>query len=58
VLPSRWPEEVREHVRRNLAAWKPRGGDVFNNAHNIQAGVPAEKVVAMYDGAFEFGFYG
>ena len=29
--------------------FKPGGGYVFNNVHNIQAGVPAENIVAMYD---------
>ena len=57
VLPSASPETVREHVRRNLEAWKPGGGYVFNNVHNIQAGVPPENVVALYDAAYEFGFY-
>jgi uroporphyrinogen decarboxylase len=37
--------------------FKPGGGYVFNNVHNIQAGVPPENVVAMYDAALEFGFY-
>jgi uroporphyrinogen decarboxylase len=57
ILPSASPDTVREHVRRNLAVWKPGGGYVFNNVHNIQAGVPPENVVAMYDAAYEFGFY-
>ncbi|HUT90041.1 MAG TPA: uroporphyrinogen decarboxylase family protein [Thermoguttaceae bacterium] len=57
VLPRESPETVREHVRRNLAIWKPGGGYVFNNVHNIQAGVPAENVVAMYDAAYDYGFY-
>lgn len=57
VLPSASPETVREHVRRNLEAWKPGGGYVFNNVHNIQAGVPPENIVAFYDAAYEFGFY-
>ena len=57
VLPSASPETVREHVRRNLAAWKPNGGYVFNNVHNIQGGVPPENIVAFYDAAYEFGFY-
>ena len=39
-------------------AWKPGGGYVFNNVHNIQAGVPPENIVALYDAAYEFGFYG
>ncbi len=57
VLPSAEPETVRQHVRRNLAVWKPGGGYVFNNVHNIQAGVPAENIVALYDAAYEYGFY-
>ncbi len=57
VLPRATPEVVRENVKRNLELWKPGGGYVFNNVHNIQAGVPAENVVALYDAAYEFGFY-
>jgi len=57
VLPSETPEAVREHVRRNLDIWKPGGGYVFNNVHNIQAGVPPENVVALFDAAYEYGFY-
>jgi len=58
VLPQAPPETVGEHVRRNLEIWKPGGGYVFNNVHNIQAGVPPENVVALFDAAYEFGFYG
>ena len=57
VLPFASPAEVREHVRRNLEAFKPGGGYVFNNVHNIQADVPADNVLAMYDAAYEFGRY-
>ncbi|HJN18431.1 MAG TPA: uroporphyrinogen decarboxylase family protein [Armatimonadota bacterium] len=57
VLPSGSPDDVREHVAHNLAAWMPGGGYVFNNVHNIQAGVPAENIVALYDAAYESGFY-
>ncbi len=57
VLPFASPEEIREDVRRNVEAFKPGGGYVFNNVHNIQAGVPPENVVALYDAALEFGFY-
>lgn len=56
-FPFASPEEVREHVRRNLEIWKPGGGYVFNNVHNIQADVPPENIVAFYDAAFEYGFY-
>jgi len=58
VLPTAPPDTVREHVRRNMAAWKPGGGYVFNNVHNIQAAVPPENIVALYEAAYEFGFYG
>ena len=57
VLPTAGPEEVAEHVRRNLLTFMPGGGYVFNNVHNIQADVPVENIVAMYDAAYEYGFY-
>jgi uroporphyrinogen decarboxylase len=57
VLPQGSPAEVRRQVGENLQAFKPGGGYVFNNVHNIQAGVPAENIVALYDAAYEFGFY-
>jgi uroporphyrinogen-III decarboxylase len=30
---------------------------VFNNVHDIQYGVPPENVEALYDTAYEYGFY-
>ncbi len=57
VLSFAGPQEVREHVRRNVEALKPGGGYVFNSVHNIQAGVPPENIVAMFDEAWACGFY-
>jgi uroporphyrinogen decarboxylase len=57
VLPSASPEVVREHVRQNLEIWKPGGGYVFNNVHNIQADIPPENIVALYEAAYDYGFY-
>ncbi|MEK7685509.1 MAG: uroporphyrinogen decarboxylase family protein [Verrucomicrobiota bacterium] len=57
VLPRATPAEVRENVRQNLEAFKPGGGYVFNNVHNLQADVPPENILAMYDAAYEFGKY-
>jgi uroporphyrinogen decarboxylase len=57
VLPRATPEEIREHVRRNVETFKTGGGYVFNNVHNIQADVPAENIIALFDAAYEFGFY-
>jgi uroporphyrinogen decarboxylase len=57
VLPNGRPEEVSADVRANLAAFMPGGGYIFNNIHNIQGEVPADNVLAMYDTAWEYGFY-
>jgi uroporphyrinogen decarboxylase len=57
VLPHAAPAQVREQVRQNLEIFKPGGGYVFNSIHNIQADVPAENIVALYDAAHEYGFY-
>jgi len=57
ILPFAAQDVVADHVRRNLAIWMPGGGYVFNNVHNIQSGVPPENVIAMYDAAYEAGFY-
>ena len=57
VLPFAKPEEVARQVRRNVETFKAGGGYVFNNVHNIQGGVPPENIVAMYDAAYEAGFY-
>ena len=57
VLPFATPREIREHVRKNLAAFKPGGGYVFNNVHNIQYGVPPQNIVELFDAAYEFGPY-
>jgi uroporphyrinogen decarboxylase len=57
VLPFATPAEVKEHVRRNVGILKQGGGFVFNNCHNIQAGVPPENVVALYEAAYECGWY-
>jgi uroporphyrinogen decarboxylase len=57
VLPRGTPSEVAENVRRNLDAFRPDGGYVFNSIHNIQGEVPPENIIAMFDTAYECGFY-
>jgi uroporphyrinogen decarboxylase len=57
VLPRGSPSEVAGDVRRNLEAFKPGGGYVFNSIHNIQGEVPPENIVALFDAAHEYGFY-
>ncbi len=57
VLPHGRPEEVKEDVRRNIEALAPGGGFVFNTVHNIQADVPPENVIAMWEAVREYGVY-
>lgn len=49
TLPLGTPEQVREEVERNIRVFSQGGGFVFNNVHNIQAGVPVENLVAMFE---------
>lgn len=49
TLPFGTPEEVAEQVREHLAVFGRGGGYVFNTVHNIQAAVPTENLLAMFD---------
>lgn len=56
VLPKGTPNEVREHVKKNLDAfaWQ-KGGFVFTQVHNIQPNVPVENIEAMFDAVWQYG---
>jgi len=54
VLPFATPDEVAQHVRERIEIFAPGGGFVFNSIHNIQADVPPENIVAMFDTALGF----
>ena len=49
--PGGTPEEVGREVHRMVRVLGRDGGYVLGAVHNIQADVPPENVVAMYDGA-------
>ena len=49
ILPKGLPEEVRNHVRRQVDVLKRGGGFVFQQVHNVLADVPPENIVAMFD---------
>ena len=53
VLPFGTPEEVRAEVRRRISEFGPGGGFVFNTVHNVQAKVPVENLVALYEAVAE-----
>jgi uroporphyrinogen decarboxylase len=57
VLPRGAPGDIVDNARRNLAAFMPGGGYVFTGIHNIQGDVPPENIVALFDTAYEHGFY-
>jgi uroporphyrinogen decarboxylase len=57
VLPFGTPEEVADEVRRRIDDLAPGGGFVFAAVHNIQALVPAENIVTMFEMALEYGRY-
>jgi uroporphyrinogen decarboxylase len=54
VLPMGTPHEVKEDVRRNIEALAHGGGFVFNTVHNIQADVPPENIIAMWEALQEY----
>jgi uroporphyrinogen decarboxylase len=53
MLANSSPAQVREHVRRLMGIWRPGGGYVFQQVHNILADVPPANVVAMFDAVLE-----
>jgi uroporphyrinogen decarboxylase len=57
VLPRGTPREVRDEVHRRIDDFAPGGGFIFNTVHNIQADVPPENIMAMWEALQEFGGY-
>ncbi len=54
TLTNGTPAEVAEETRRNIAALSAGGGYVCASIHNIQANVPPENIIAMFDTALRF----
>ncbi len=48
------PAEVKKQVMENMRIFGQNGGFVFNTVHNIQANVPLENMVAMFEAIHEF----
>lgn len=49
VLIHGSPGQVQDHVRTLMDIWRPGGGYVFQQVHNIMSDVPPANVVAMLD---------
>jgi uroporphyrinogen decarboxylase len=58
VLGTATLEEIRQHVKRNIEALAPGGGFVFATVHDIQANVPPENIMAMWETWKTHGVYG
>jgi hypothetical protein len=57
TLPFGTPDEVRAQVRERLEVFGKGGGFVFNPIHNVQASVPVENLLAMYETVRDCGVY-
>lgn len=57
VMPLGTVEDVEREVRTRLTAFAPGGGYIFAASQNIQADVPPENVVAMFNVARKWGRY-
>jgi uroporphyrinogen decarboxylase len=49
VRPNGTPQQVAEHVKKQVKIFSQGGGFVFQHVHNVLANVPAENIVAMFD---------
>jgi len=57
TLPFGTPEQVRAEVHERIRAFGPGGGFIFNSIHNVQARVPVENLLALYEAVRDFGAY-
>jgi len=49
ILPRGTVQEVKDEVKRRIDDLAPGGGFVFASIHNIQADVPPENMIAMWE---------
>ena len=57
ILGTGTPEQIKEHVQQNIEALAPGGGFIFAAVHEIQANVPPENIMAMWEAWNEYGTY-
>jgi len=54
VLNLATPQQVKDHVKRNIEILSKDGGYVFNTVHNIMPDVPPLNIIAMFEALQEF----
>jgi uroporphyrinogen decarboxylase len=57
VLPAGSVDDVREEVKTRLRQMAPGGGYILAVSPNIQADVPPENILALFDSVRELGVY-
>jgi uroporphyrinogen-III decarboxylase len=57
ALPFGTPQEVREMVRQRMAIFGLGGGFVFSPVHNVQASVPTQNLMALYEAVDKYRPY-
>lgn len=57
VLPFGTPGEIREMVRERMRIFGAGGGFVFTSIHHVQAGVPTENLLALYEAVRDYRRY-
>lgn len=49
ILPTGTPEEIKGHILKQCEILGKNGGFVFNAVHNIQANVPLDNVITLFE---------
>ncbi len=57
TLPNGTTQEVKDEVKRRIQDLSPCGGFIFATVHAIQADVPPENIMAMWEALQENGMY-
>jgi uroporphyrinogen decarboxylase len=55
TLPTGSRHEIKDEVKRTIDVFAPGGGFVFATIHNVQADVPPENFMAVWEALMEFG---
>ena len=57
ILPYGSPDEVKDEVKRRIEDLAPGGGYLLASCHNIQADVPPENIMVMWEALQKYGRY-
>jgi len=57
TLPFKKPDDIIDETKRNIDNLAPGGGFVFAPEHNVQADVPPENFMAMWQAFKDYGSY-